>query len=112
MSERWTVGDVLEDDNGFEYVVVGEEDKTLVASVWKGVFEDGADVMARARLIAVAPALRDALREIMALLGESIRHWCMNYYPELGESGCGECIGCLAWQTAHDALAMVEPSND
>ena len=33
MSERWTVGDILEDDDGFEYVVVGDESEDRVASI-------------------------------------------------------------------------------
>ena len=110
MSERWTVGDILEDDDGFEYVVVGDESEDRVASIWKGVFESEADALDRARLVTAAPALRDALRAVMVYLERDV---CGCTNPDLETlDDCGQCSYCLAWQSAHDALAACEEVGD
>ena len=108
MSEKWTVGRWTQTTE--EYLEIENEDGR-VAWVWPGVDDSGPDTEARARLIAAAPALRDALRAVMAAMPGQW-DWCQDYdYEPSALEACGVCSGCVAWQAAHDALALVEPSN-
>ena len=62
----------------------------------------------RAEKLAVVAALRDALRAVVTAMPLQW-DWCQDYdYEPSAFEACGKCSGCLAWQQAHDALAMVD----
>ena len=61
------------------------------------------------RVAKAAPALRDALRAVMEV-GVRIA-WCDRSHDGT-YNPCLVCPACLAWQTAHDALAACEESKE
>ena len=93
----WTI-ECVGDRVGRRWWVMDEEANHVVRDVPKD----------RARLIAAAPRLRDALRGMMALIPQAA-DWCDNpEYPILQMGACGICPSCLAWQAATDALKACE----
>jgi hypothetical protein len=116
MKLDWEVGNIQCDESGrYEYVPILCPDSQYpgmiaeVAAVWKIWNETPEDTVIRARLIAAAPALWDALRAVMA-----IGQWrlCESVFADDVLIGCGKCPGCLAWQAAHDALAALDGEQE
>ena len=110
MSKNWQVSEKDAATTwSYQLQVYEERGALLVARVYAKTRKETND---RARMIAAAPQLRDALRVMMALIPRAA-DWCDNpEYPILQMGACGICPSCLAWKAATNALKACEEVSD